>query len=305
MQRKSSFVKLFRALLPRHHAIKPKSCSTSSSTTSLHSHPSSSSLAAYGELPPNVLSEWIETLENPFKLWQLRQISKEAATQITSRFSQIKQMDVRRITFDNIELNFDYESGEVEYDNLTWYYHPAGHKVMARFPSPTSVELVVDDHWSSKDVVALHESISMFRLSVEQISLDAAVVELIIASLSIIDLERFHAFLCFLKAVNSNDAHIAVERSNSAVDEIFFPCGREISIRTTEKDSSHLARILDYGVRSHGMFDRRNLEILKVIITDISLYTKSLNRNLYHFRCWCGSAGFDDRYCQQFVEFYP
>jgi hypothetical protein len=199
MQRKSSFIKLFRSLIPRHHGIKPKSCSNASSTTSLHSHPSSSSLEAYGELPPNVLSEWIDTLENPFKLWQLRQISKEASAQITSRFSQIKQMDVRRITFDNIELDFDYESGEVEYDNQTWYFHPAGHNVIARFPSLMSVELLVDDHWSSKDVVALHESISMFRLSVEQIYLDAPVVELIIASLSIIDLERFHAFLCFLK----------------------------------------------------------------------------------------------------------
>jgi hypothetical protein len=303
MQRKTSFVKLFRALMPRH-GIKPKSCSsTSSSTTSLHSHPSSSSLAAYGELPPNVLSEWIETLENPFKLWQLRQISKEAATQITTRFSHIKQMDVRRISFDNIELDFDYENGEVEYEDKIWYFHPAGHKVMARFPSATSVELVVDDHWSSKDVVALHDSISMFRLSVEQIYLDAPVVELIIASLSIIDLERFHAFLCFLKAVNSNDVHIAIERSTSTGGEIFFPCGREISIRTTETDSSHLARILDYGVRSQLVVDRRNLESLKVIITDMTLYTKALNRNLYHFRCWAGSAGFDDRYCQQFVEF--
>lgn len=88
-------------------------------------------------------------------------------------------MDVRRISFDNIELDFDPECGEVEYDNATWYYHPGGHRVMARFPSPTSVELVVDDHWSSKDVVALHDSISMFRLSVEQIYLDAPVVELV------------------------------------------------------------------------------------------------------------------------------
>uniref|UniRef100_A0A914Z1S8 F-box domain-containing protein n=1 Tax=Panagrolaimus superbus TaxID=310955 RepID=A0A914Z1S8_9BILA len=223
MQRKTSFVKLFRALMPRHYGtIKPKSCSSnSSSTTSLHSHASSSSLAAYSELPPNVLSEWIETLENPFKLWQLRQISKEAAAQITSRFSHIKQMDVRRISFDNIVLDFDYESGEVEFEENVWYFHPAGHRVMARFPSATSVELVVDDHWSSKDVVALHESISMFRLSVEQIYLDAPVVEL---------------------AVNSNDVHIAIERSTSTGGEIFFPCGREISIRTTETDSSHLAR---------------------------------------------------------------
>lgn len=61
-------------------------------------------------------------------------------------------------------------------------------------------------------------------------------------------------------------------------------------------------RILDYGVRSQLVVDRRNLESLKVIITDMTLYTKALNRNLYHFRCWAGSAGFDDRYCQQFIE---
>lgn len=47
------------------------------------------------------------------------------------------------------------------------------------------------------------------------------------------------------------------------------------------------------------MINRCKLNVLKILITDVSKMNRSLTRNLYHFRCWAGSAGFDDRFSQQ------
>lgn len=59
-------------------------------------------------------------------------------------------------------------------------------------------------------------------------------------------------------------------------------------------------RILDYGVRSQLVMDRRRLDVLKIILTDVDKPNRNVIRNLYHFRCWAGSAGFDDRFSQQY-----
>lgn len=46
--------------------------------------------------------------------------------------------------------------------------------------------------------------------------------------------------------------------------------------------------------------DRRKLNVLKIVLTDVDKMNRTLIRNLYHFRCWAGSAGFDDRFSQQY-----
>ncbi|KAE9555311.1 hypothetical protein FO519_001470 [Halicephalobus sp. NKZ332] len=197
---------------------------------------------------------------------------------------------------------------EVEFMESTWFIHPGGCKVLTRFPDMDSVQIVVDDHWNSKDVIVLDEVIGMFRNSVEEIVLDAPIVELIIASLSMIDLDRWYAFLCFMKATNNNEMHLSLDRvahSPFEENELYFPEGRQLVIRTTERDSAHLARILDYGVRSQLVVNRQKLDVIKVIVTDVPQLTRSkkeLNRNILRFRCWAGSAGFDDRYQQSYVN---
>uniref|UniRef100_A0A7E4UQI3 Tudor domain-containing protein n=1 Tax=Panagrellus redivivus TaxID=6233 RepID=A0A7E4UQI3_PANRE len=301
--RKASFAKYLRSLVPRHGAVRPKNCSAASSSSSLTSHPSSSSL----DMP--VLTDTAAILDNPFRLWQLRHCQAPTATIVGNRLNRVTSLDVRRVPFgERLDLSPDVET--VTFAGTVYYVHPSGHvRLLARFIDDSNVELLVEEQWSSKDVLALQEIISMFRYSVEELTLDAPVIELIIASLSMIDLDRWYAFLCFMKAVNNHDMHLAIERSHSTsssptnTGELYFPQCREIVIRTTEADSNHLARIIDYGVRSKLVVDRTKLESLKVIITDVrgDQEKRELNRNLYHFRCWCGSAGFDDRYRQQFV----
>lgn len=79
----------------------------------------------------------------------------------------------------------------------------------------------------------------------------------------------------------------------------YWPSAEVILIRATKASSIHLARLLDYGVRSQLVMDRQKVEGLKIVLTDVASDSDKknsvLNRNLYQFRCWIGSAGFDGR----------
>ncbi|CAK5007850.1 unnamed protein product [Meloidogyne enterolobii] len=69
-----------------------------------------------------------------------------------------------------------------------------------------------------------------------------------------------------------------------------------------------LGKVLNYGVRSNLVMDKRQLNCfsLQVCVKDanraalgVAQRPKQLVRNLYHFRCWAGSPGFDERFSQQ------
>ena len=179
MQRKSSFSKYVRSFVNRHVPPKPKySCSSTSSgsLSSLNSHPSSSSLAYMADLSIPALRRTLESLDDPFKLWKARRISKEAESFVLEKFSKIKKMNVRKENLSELETE---GKPEVDFLESSWYIHPEGCKVLTRFGDADFVEIVVDDHWNSKDVIVLDEVIGMFRNSVEEIFLDAPIVELV------------------------------------------------------------------------------------------------------------------------------
>lgn len=48
-----------------------------------------------------------------------------------------------------------------------------------RFANETRVEILVDDSWTSKDVMVLHGAMNAFRRTLRRISLDAPIVELV------------------------------------------------------------------------------------------------------------------------------
>lgn len=132
------------------------------------------------------------------------------------------------------------------------------------------------------------------------------------------------------------------QANESDPDSLYWPKAKTLLIRTNESESIHLARcvkswkflhflyysfafrVLNYGVRSNLVIDRRRLDQLSLHVSvamsslsvSKSLPTlspssrnnsslcaaqrpKELVRNLYHFRCWAGSPGFDERFQQQ------
>ncbi|VDM40168.1 unnamed protein product [Toxocara canis] len=201
--------------------------------------------------------------------------------------------------------------------------------------SKERVELVVDERWRSADVTAVCRSMGAFRKSIVRAVIDAPIAEMVrslpnchpsrpvtplpvrplalvsspnfypldvlVVSLSVIDLSRWYAYLCILKAFEGVDLHLSATR-HVRMDDIYWPNLAYLTVRTSQKDSEHLARVLDYGVRSNFVIDRRRIEELRVQFTDVDKWNQNLSRNLYHFRCWAGSAGFGERFRQQFAE---
>ena len=63
-----------------------------------------------------------------------------------------------------------------------------------------------------------------------------------------VDLDRWYAFQCFMKAVNDYQMQLAILNlpapDPNNPPELYWPCVEELTIRTPEKESSHLARLV-------------------------------------------------------------
>uniref|UniRef100_A0A915EB43 Uncharacterized protein n=1 Tax=Ditylenchus dipsaci TaxID=166011 RepID=A0A915EB43_9BILA len=261
-------------------------------------------------------------IEDPFELCRLKRVSSGVHKYVRRRMDRVTHMDVSKVKFsDSTCSQISRCASSIVLDHNQWYAHPSGdYKVLMRLvPLNTytqqlqeedrqeeyRVELMVDNSWTSRDISLLCSVLlNVFRQNLKIIHVDAPIVELIIASLSIIDLDRWYAFQCFMKAVNDHQMHLAINHlpANPSSDpkDLYWPKVETLVIRSTERQSAHLARLLDYGVRSQLVMDRRKLDMLKIELTGVKTMNKDLKRNLYHFRCWAGSAGFDDRFSQHY-----
>ncbi|CAI4226776.1 unnamed protein product [Auanema sp. JU1783] len=162
------------------------------------------------------------------------------------------------------------------------------------------VRIVVDRKWTARDIQAIVGLMSVFRKSVIEATIDAPIAELLVVSISALDLNRWYAFQCFMKAMDAmdEDMHLQCEFTNPG--EVYWPKVQHLTIRTTEREAPHLDRVIDYGVKCNFVLERRNLHRLRIVFVDIEMTTKTVSKHLYNFRCWAGSAGFDHRFEQQF-----
>ncbi|CAD5206640.1 unnamed protein product [Bursaphelenchus okinawaensis] len=250
-------------------------------------------------LPAAMLSKSLKMVDNVFELTRLRSVSSVFCNLVDERLCQVVFMDVKRVDFEYFSIK------SLACDVGTWYQHPHGLRLYARL-TETEVHILVDEQWTSKEVGALCGLMKVFRKSLVKIALDAAIVELVIANLSLLDLDRWYAFQCYIQAIQDPRVHLNFQTLPALADkdglkEHYWPSVEKLVIRTTERDSVHLARLLDYGVRSHSVVNRIKLVELKVEVEGVDKMNRGLNRNLYHFRCWAGSAGFDDRFSQKFA----
>uniref|UniRef100_A0A1I8A3F4 F-box domain-containing protein n=1 Tax=Steinernema glaseri TaxID=37863 RepID=A0A1I8A3F4_9BILA len=243
-------------------------------------------------LPENLLFRIVDLClqDAPVDVCRWRAVSRSFRDHIDRElFGALTELDAKKADLDAL----------LEEDGC--WQRASGAAVALRVSSP-KVEIVVSCSWTSKDVTAVCGAMNVFRHAVQKVTVDAPIAELIVVSLSMIDLNRWYAFQCFMKAVNDHEMHLARGQvgSNAANASEYWPAVSQLVIRATEKDTTHLARILDYGVRSQFVINRRVLQELRVVLTDVASSNQGLQKNLYHFRCWAGSAGFDDRFSQQY-----
>lgn len=139
------------------------------------------------QLPQDLFIKCIDQINNPFELCRLKSINSTIFQYVQERFDKVVEIDVRKIKLTTISPELSdlpkppYLTTEIlSVDNKIWHIHRHGCKVLARFAdNGRRIEIVVNDQWTSKDVILLHHIMEIFRKSLQSITLDAPIVELV------------------------------------------------------------------------------------------------------------------------------
>ncbi|GMS99602.1 hypothetical protein PENTCL1PPCAC_21777 [Pristionchus entomophagus] len=162
----------------------------------------------------------------------------------------------------------------------------------------TKVELRIDAKWTVEEIRTLVGILYEFRLNVEEAVVDAPICELLVAAIAEISLDKWYAFQCFMKALSVEDIHLTGV-STTKPTEIYWPRLKRLIVNTTSEQAPHLSRLLDYGVADDRLVDRQQIELVHINVIDTidgAAQMTKITRDINNFRCWAGSAGFDERF---------
>uniref|UniRef100_A0A7I5E577 F-box domain-containing protein n=2 Tax=Haemonchus contortus TaxID=6289 RepID=A0A7I5E577_HAECO len=216
---------------------------------------------------------------------RLRAINKAVKNHVDNKIKKITHISVEK-------RDIDTASGG------DWTRHR--HAQVSLKMRHNTAEIVVDSRWTARDVSTVVAAMSIYRKTILEAIIDAPIAELLVVSLSALDLNRWYAFQCYMKAMDVFDEDMHMDCDFVNPGEVYWPLIQNLTVRTTEQQAPHLARVIDYGVQCNWVLDRRNLCRLRIVFTDLDATpSRKTSRHLYHFRCWAGSAGFDHRYEQQ------
>ncbi|CAI5438891.1 unnamed protein product [Caenorhabditis angaria] len=238
-------------------------------------------------LPLDMLKIIVDRM-NFFEQMKMTRICKEMNSYLMEKWRMIKKLDIRKK-----DINEATSSSN-------WHRHSKSY-VAIQIIDDTAF-MVIDEQWTSGDLYVLLSMMHLFHDWVEVVEMDAPIAELTVVSLSDITLEKWYTFQCLMKAFNNFDTDFHLESDFISDRQIYWPCVRELTIRTKAAQANHLARVLDYGVKSAYVVDRKLLDKLRIVFDDMEGMTnKIVNKHIYHFRCWAGSVGWDHRYETQFL----
>uniref|UniRef100_A0A1I7T4Q5 F-box domain-containing protein n=1 Tax=Caenorhabditis tropicalis TaxID=1561998 RepID=A0A1I7T4Q5_9PELO len=218
-----------------------------------------------------------------FEQIRLARLCKEVKEHLEAKYSRIRKLELRKRDIDETCADESFERHGKAY-------------VAIRLEEDTAC-LVIDDAWVVADFYVFLGMLEVFRDSVETVEMDAPIAELIVISMSNISLERWYAFQCILKAFNDVYEDLHLDSGFIADRDTFWPKCSDIVIHATKAQAAALGRILDYGVKSGYVFDRRTMDHLRLEFEDLEGFDdKAINKQIYYFRCWTGSLGWDHRY---------
>ena len=168
-------------------------------------------------LPDPLLHRIFDSIESPFELVRLRRVNKASADYVDSKICRITEMDLRRVGFETLSSSSTgttSSNGSQQPDTSVivagdiWHVHPSGCKVLCRLcPAAATapglatknvgdesynesfaesqldqklrLEVLVDDQWTSREIVVLCSLVNEFRRFVRRLSLDAPIFELV------------------------------------------------------------------------------------------------------------------------------
>uniref|UniRef100_A0A8R1DH55 F-box domain-containing protein n=1 Tax=Caenorhabditis japonica TaxID=281687 RepID=A0A8R1DH55_CAEJA len=222
------------------------------------------------DMPINIMLMIIDQL--PFyEQLRLSRLCRDVKEHLRRKFAGVRKLELRKRDIDEACTDKKFQRHFKAY-------------VAVKIEGDT-VSIVIDEAWVVGDLYVFLGILEVFREGVETVEMDAPIAELIVISMSHISLERWYAFQCILKAFNDMYQDLHLDSPFIPDRDCFWPKCSDISIHATKAQAAHLGRILDYGVKSGYVFDRRTMDHLKLEFEDLEGFSdKAINKQIYYFR---------------------
>lgn len=208
-----------------------------------------------------------------FEQIRLSKLNKTVKAHMDEKFSNITKLECRKRDIDSVCEDKAYQR-----------HHKSYVAVKIDEDSGTA-HVVIDCAWVVSDFHVFLGIVEYLRHSIRKVDIDAPLAELIIISLSEISLDRWYAFQSFLKLYGDDNEDMHLDSPFIADRDTFWPKLCDLSVYATKEQAGNLGRILDYGVKSGYVFDRRMMDHLKLEFEDLAGFDdKAVNKQIYYFR---------------------
>jgi len=251
----------------------------------------------------------IMSYSSPFDVFRWRRVNHRLHSLVRQRFEKIIYLDVFRKTQKDLDHQHHITDGQFHKATIRQQFHKAtGSQLLLRIDAHKA-ELVVNERWTLRDVFRLWSALTSLGKYALNVQLDAAVIELIVAGLSSMDLSRWYSFQCYLQAFNENEIERLHLHCTTCPQrkEPFFPQLKEMTIRLSDGDrSDYLSRLLDYSVLSSAVFNSESVQLVRLRLISASPRSCSLpircaRRHAITFRRWVRAGELAEKYTQQYI----
>ncbi|KAF8384796.1 hypothetical protein PRIPAC_73938 [Pristionchus pacificus] len=254
------------------------------------------------DLPSKAWSLILE-YSSPVDVVKWRRINREIKCVIDDRLSRLLYLDVWRMDTTSILPRHKDNDGD--------FFRVRSSNLLLHMDSHSLV-LVSSSHWTTRDVERLWAAINMFRTAAMTLTMDASVMEMVVAGMALSD-----SYTQWIKSSESEDRLNNNEEEKQAHDEIepFFPSVREMTVRVSRGETSSLLSLPSYSVPPYLIVPFQTLQLFRLhlvgsrsgngwksplISPSPNIKLPSGNVRLKPFKQWLNIDRLGERYCQQF-----
>lgn len=241
-----------------------------------------------------------------------RRVSKAFKQAIDARLNHFTRIDVR--CYHGLGQMCEENKSNEKRDSFETHPHA---RLMVLQMGAHELGIAVDTKMRTEDVKALIQLLCTFRRSVEQLSMDSPIIELLVSQINrqqmniLLDiLKNSRTVISTPKKGNGNQSNTGNELVNVNVQDIpygpFFPSLKKLTITSQSNQLEHLSRLLSYAVGVDFLYETSNIDLLclKICIGNGQWSQKPnirLFRHVTRFRQWTEAGSLGERYFQQFT----
>ncbi|GMT11136.1 hypothetical protein PFISCL1PPCAC_2433 [Pristionchus fissidentatus] len=239
---------------------------------------------------------------SPIDIVKWRRVNRSVKSVIDDRLSRLLYLDVWRMDTTVILPR--------QKDNDGDFYRVRSSPLLIHMDAHSLV-LVSSSHWTTRDVERLWAAINLFRTSAMTLTLDASVMEMVVAGMALSD-----SYTHWIKSNESEDRlNNNSEKELEDATEPFFPAVREMTVRVSRGETASLLALPSYSVPPHLIVPLSSLQLFRLHLVGSrtgtgwkspllspspSIKLPSGNVRLKPFKQWLNIDRLGERYCQQF-----